>query len=198
MSSKIPVGIPRPIRGDSSLLVVWPRSNFVHHRRQAPPPIDRRGKHRPRSADASCRLLQAQWVTPSRNGVTAWSRPLAGAGPAGASAKTSNESRTIQNRFITPPTNNRAISAQQQPTQYAPWRSPSRRQLGTSRRKPPRPSSALRLTHTCSGTPAGFFSFCQPGHRTRAPQTHLSHRNIQHTARYTELSPTRFKNLWRE
>jgi len=37
----------------------WPRSNFAHHRRQAPPPIDRRGKHRPQSADASCRLLQA-------------------------------------------------------------------------------------------------------------------------------------------
>jgi hypothetical protein len=24
------------------------------------------------------------------------------------------------------------------------------------------------------------------------------HRNIQHTVRYTELSPTRFKNLWRD
>jgi hypothetical protein len=26
----------------------------------------------------------------------------------------------------------------------------------------------------------------------------LGHRNIQHTVRYTELSPTRFKNLWRD
>ena len=26
---------------------------------------------------------------------------------------------------------------------------------------------------------------------------HLGHRNIQHTVRYTELSPTRFKNFWR-
>ena len=33
------------------------------------------------------------------------------------SKKMSNESRTIQSRFITPPTNNRTISAQQQPTQ---------------------------------------------------------------------------------
>jgi hypothetical protein len=27
---------------------------------------------------------------------------------------------------------------------------------------------------------------------------HLGHKNIQHTVRYTELSPTRFKNFWRE
>ena len=53
------------------------------------------------------------------------------------SKKMSNESRTIQSEFITPPTNNRTISAQQQPTQYAPWRSPSRRLPRTSRRKPP-------------------------------------------------------------
>jgi hypothetical protein len=26
----------------------------------------------------------------------------------------------------------------------------------------------------------------------------LGHRNIQHTVRYTELSPMRFKNFWRE
>jgi hypothetical protein len=33
---------------------------------------------------------------------------------------------------------------------------------------------------------------------TRTSQAHLGHRNIQHTARYTDLSPTRFKNLWRD
>jgi site-specific recombinase XerD len=32
---------------------------------------------------------------------------------------------------------------------------------------------------------------------TRTLQAYLGHRNIQHTVRYTELSPTRFKNLWR-
>jgi hypothetical protein len=26
----------------------------------------------------------------------------------------------------------------------------------------------------------------------------LGHRNIQHTVRYTELSPTRFKDFWRK
>jgi integrase len=67
--------------------------------------------------------------------------------------------------------------------------------------------------HSC-GFPA-----CQPGHRhahpagvprpskhpahractdTRTLQAYLGHRNIQHTVRYTELSPTRFKNLWRD
>ena len=33
---------------------------------------------------------------------------------------------------------------------------------------------------------------------TRTLQAYLGHRNIQHTVRYTELSPTRFKNLWRD
>ena len=34
--------------------------------------------------------------------------------------------------------------------------------------------------------------------RGRALQAYLWHRNIQHTVRYTELSPNRFKNFWRE
>ena len=36
------------------------------------------------------------------------------------------------------------------------------------------------------------------GGRPRALQAHLAHKNIQHTVRYTELSPTRFKDFWRE
>jgi hypothetical protein len=36
------------------------------------------------------------------------------------------------------------------------------------------------------------------GTDTRTLQAHLGHRNIQHTVRYTELSPTRFNNLWRD
>jgi len=35
------------------------------------------------------------------------------------------------------------------------------------------------------------------GHDTRALQAYLGHRNIQHTVRYTELTPTRFKDFWR-
>jgi hypothetical protein len=32
---------------------------------------------------------------------------------------------------------------------------------------------------------------------TRALQAYLGHKNIQHTVRYTELAPDRFKNFWR-
>jgi integrase len=35
------------------------------------------------------------------------------------------------------------------------------------------------------------------GHDTRALQHYLGHKNIQHTVRYTELSPDRFKDFWR-
>lgn len=35
------------------------------------------------------------------------------------------------------------------------------------------------------------------GQDTRAIQQYLGHRNITHTVRYTELSPGRFKNFWR-
>ena len=33
---------------------------------------------------------------------------------------------------------------------------------------------------------------------TRAIQDWLGHRSIQHTVRYTELTPTRFKDFWRD
>jgi len=36
------------------------------------------------------------------------------------------------------------------------------------------------------------------GHDTRAIQDYLGHKNIQHTVRYTELSPTRFKDFWHD
>ena len=36
------------------------------------------------------------------------------------------------------------------------------------------------------------------GHDTRAIQQYLGHRNITHTVRYTELSPERFKNFWKD
>jgi hypothetical protein len=39
---------------------------------------------------------------------------------------------------------------------------------------------------------------CEQRPRHPALQAYLGHRNIQHTVRYAELPPTRFKNLWRE
>jgi site-specific recombinase XerD len=47
------------------------------------------------------------------------------------------------------------------------------------------------LRHACG------FALANAGHDTRALQAWLGHRNIQHTVRYTELSPGRFKNFWR-
>jgi site-specific recombinase XerD len=36
------------------------------------------------------------------------------------------------------------------------------------------------------------------GHDTRTIQDYLGHRNISNTVRYTELSPTRFMDFWRD
>ena len=47
------------------------------------------------------------------------------------------------------------------------------------------------LRHACG------YALANKGHDTRALQAYLGHRNIQHTVRCTELSPTRFKDFWR-
>src|SRR5438874_7507788 len=47
------------------------------------------------------------------------------------------------------------------------------------------------LRHACG------YALANAGHDTRLIQDWLGHRAIQHTARYTELSPTRFKDVWR-
>jgi type 1 fimbriae regulatory protein FimB/type 1 fimbriae regulatory protein FimE len=41
------------------------------------------------------------------------------------------------------------------------------------------------------------YRLANDGHDTRALQAYLGHKNIQHTVRYTELAPTRFKDFWR-
>jgi len=50
---------------------------------------------------------------------------------------------------------------------------------------------AHMLRHACG------YAMANAGHDTRLIQDWLGHRAIQHTARYTELSPTRFKDVWR-
>jgi integrase len=47
------------------------------------------------------------------------------------------------------------------------------------------------LRHACG------YALANRGHDTRALQAYLGHKNIQHTVRYTELTPTRFKDFWR-
>jgi integrase len=48
------------------------------------------------------------------------------------------------------------------------------------------------LRHACG------FALANKGHDTRALQAYLGHKNIQHTVRYTELAPDRFKDFWRD
>jgi integrase len=45
---------------------------------------------------------------------------------------------------------------------------------------------------------AAGYKLASDGHDTRSIQSYLGHQNIQHTVRYTELSPTRFKDFWRD
>jgi integrase len=48
------------------------------------------------------------------------------------------------------------------------------------------------LRHACG------YALANKGHDTRALQAYLGHRNIQHTVRYTELAPDRFKHFWKD
>jgi site-specific recombinase XerD len=48
------------------------------------------------------------------------------------------------------------------------------------------------LRHACG------YALANKGHDTRSLQAYLGHKNIQHTVRYTDMAPTRFKDFWRE
>ena len=48
------------------------------------------------------------------------------------------------------------------------------------------------LRHSCG------YKLANDGVDTRSLQAYLGHKNIQHTVRYTELAPTRFKDFWRD
>lgn len=48
------------------------------------------------------------------------------------------------------------------------------------------------LRHACG------YKLANDGADTRALQDYLGHKNIQHTVRYTELSPDRFKGFWQD
>lgn len=48
------------------------------------------------------------------------------------------------------------------------------------------------LRHACG------YKLANDGHDTRAIQHYLGHRNINHTVRYTELSPERFRGFWKD
>ena len=48
------------------------------------------------------------------------------------------------------------------------------------------------LRHACG------YKLANQGVDTRSLQHYLGHKNIQHTVRYTELSPERFKSFWED
>jgi len=58
--------------------------------------------------------------------------------------------------------------------------------------KLPFPIHPHMLRHACG------FKLANDGHDTRALQHYLGHKNIQHTVRYTELSPARFRDFWKD
>jgi type 1 fimbriae regulatory protein FimE len=58
--------------------------------------------------------------------------------------------------------------------------------------KLPFPIHPHMLRHACG------YKLANDGHDTRALQHYLGHRNIQHTVRYSEMAPDRFKNFWRD
>ena len=47
------------------------------------------------------------------------------------------------------------------------------------------------LRHGCG------YALANAGHDTRSIQAWIGHKNIQHSVRYTELAPDRFKDFWR-
>ena len=49
-----------------------------------------------------------------------------------------------------------------------------------------------QLRHACG------FKMANDGVDTRTIQAYLGHKDIRHTVRYTELSPVRFKGLWKD
>ena len=55
----------------------------------------------------------------------------------------------------------------------------------------PFPIHPHMLRHACG------YALANAGHDTRAIQAWMGHKNIQHTVRYTELAPDRFKDFWR-
>ena len=58
--------------------------------------------------------------------------------------------------------------------------------------KMPFPIHPHMLRHACG------FKLANDGQDTRALQHYLGHKNIQHTVRYAELLPERFKDFWKD
>jgi type 1 fimbriae regulatory protein FimE len=89
---------------------------------------------------------------------------------------------------------------------------PATAYLFLSERKAPLTTDAVRKIVGRAGRQAGLafpvhphmlrhatgYKLANAGQDTRAIQQYLGHRNIQHTTRYTELVPDRFKDFWQD
>ena len=56
----------------------------------------------------------------------------------------------------------------------------------------PFPIHPHMLRHGCG------YALANAGNDTQSIQAWMGHKNIQHTVRYTELAPDRFKGFWRD
>jgi type 1 fimbriae regulatory protein FimB/type 1 fimbriae regulatory protein FimE len=84
--------------------------------------------------------------------------------------------------------------------------------LFVSERKSPMTASTFSKIMARAASEAGFsfpvhphmlrhstgFKLANEGQDTRSIQHFLGHKNIQHTVRYTEMVPDRFKNFWKD
>lgn len=89
---------------------------------------------------------------------------------------------------------------------------PATQYVFVTERKGPLTDSAVRKLVARAGREAGLefpvhphmlrhacgFKLANDGQDTRAIQHYLGHKNIQHTVRYTELAPGRFKDFWKD
>lgn len=87
---------------------------------------------------------------------------------------------------------------------------PKRAYVFVSERRAPLTTDAVRKIIGRAGREAGIefpvhphmlrhatgYKLANDGQDTRAIQHYLGHRNIEHTTRYTELAPDRFRNFW--
>lgn len=87
---------------------------------------------------------------------------------------------------------------------------PATQYVFVTERKGPMTDSAVRKLIARAGREGGFdfpvhphmlrhgcgFKLANDGRDTRAIQHYLGHKNIQHTVRYTEMAPDRFKEFW--
>jgi type 1 fimbriae regulatory protein FimE len=99
----------------------------------------------------------------------------------------------------------RALRRLKRETETSPY-------IFTTERGGPLTTSTVRKLVARAGNTAGIpfpvhphmlrhgagFKLANDGHDTRSIQHYLGHRNIQHTVRYTEMAPDRFKSFWQD